>query len=338
MFHTTRYPSRMRFFRDSANGNHDNISPRDFPHLFAVCRGLDPQPQFQIIRIERLRGFDEYALYRFTNEPFENVEWNIIHRNMDGESRMGQMSVYRPRNNQNDESMRVRFQIHNIFLGSRDMIFPIVILDNFTCLPFTNAVIIPRNARVLHDSPYTRNDPNLTIHYLMDRHNFLITNFNLTNRVIDRLDSYRRNQSYNRDHDRDWYNDYPHDFPLEDREYDTVFHNHSAAGGGAARSIRNTRQDTPPITPPPPARDNPRDNPRSRPVVTEVSLQAFTIQALINHAISESMTCPISMNPIQKSTACVTSCQHIFERDSIAHWLSDHTNCPVCRQATSICN
>jgi SUMO ligase MMS21 Smc5/6 complex component len=50
------------------------------------------------------------------------------------------------------------------------------------------------------------------------------------------------------------------------------------------------------------------------------------------------MTCPISMNPIAKASACVLSCQHVFERDSITHWLSDHENCPVCRQTSAICN
>jgi SUMO ligase MMS21 Smc5/6 complex component len=68
-----------------------------------------------------------------------------------------------------------------------------------------------------------------------------------------------------------------------------------------------------------------------------MGLQAFTIQALISHAIKENMTCPISMNPIEQRTACVTSCQHIFDRASIQRWLQDNTTCPVCRQDASVC-
>jgi hypothetical protein len=42
--------------------------------------------------------------------------------------------------------------------------------------------------------------------------------------------------------------------------------------------------------------------------------------------------CPITMEPIQKSTAAVTSCGHVFQKEAITHWMQDHDTCPECRQ------
>ena len=348
----------MRFFRDSPNGNYDNIHPSEFPHVFATCRSIDPQPQFQIIRVERMRGYDEYAVYRFINVDFEPTEWNVIHNGNAEDNLMGQMVVYRQGNNPNENTSRVRFQIRNIFLVSREDALPIVLLDSFDVLPRPNVLILPANTRYNHrqDYNYPRSDPNYTTHFLIDRENFLIPNNGLTNRVIDRLD-YMRARRFNRGNDRDWYSDIPNQeaydsddnynhrgrFWNPERNHDDFIPFHAAGAGE-----RPARRRFPPRTPtrqpvnvvwggePPPA---PLPAAAAAAIVASpITLHAFTIQALINHAIAEQMTCPISMNPINKDTACVTSCQHIFERDSIQHWLSDHTSCPVCRQATQICS
>jgi hypothetical protein len=340
----------MRFFRDSAHGNYMNVHPRDFPHRFVTCRGLDPTPQFQMIRIERMRGHDDQAHYRFINEALENVEWNIIYQGNREDAYMGEMMVYRPGNNPNEQSIQTRFQIRNIYLASRDDIYPVVMFDNPRVLPHANVVVIPRNVREV--PLYGRNDPNYVVNFLMDRENFLIESFGLSNRVIDRLDDYR-NHPFHRTRERNWYernsemdsyrDDYFDDSDID--SYRSPRYASIAAGGAGAGTDRRTRRRSIPRTPPIreiPDFHQPAAASTSAAAVAAstrpVTLQAFTIQALINHAVSENMTCPISMNTIQKSTACVTSCQHIFERDSIARWLTDHTNCPVCRQATSICN
>jgi hypothetical protein len=366
MFHhdTLINRHRMRFFRDSMNGNYDNMHPDDFPHIFATCRGLDPQPSFQILRVERMRGYDEQAVYRLIEEqPQVHREWNIFHDGNPEDSLMGQMQIYRPGNNPNELTSRVRFHIRNIYLISRNETFPVVMFDNFDVLPRATAVILPTNAHLTtrDNYNYPRGDPNFTSHYLMDQSNFMNPNMNLTNRVIDIIDR-MRSRRFNIDNDRGWYggipdryeNDIRRYYDDDDRrwrdrspEYDYDFHHPIAAGAGV-RSRRHRGQ-TPPQTPPRrpsahpvnvvwggepmPAAAAPNPAP-ARPI----SLQAFTIQALINHAIAEQMTCPISMNPIVKDTACVTTCQHIFERDSIQQWLTGHTNCPVCRQTTSICS
>jgi hypothetical protein len=44
----------------------------------------------------------------------------------------------------------------------------------------------------------------------------------------------------------------------------------------------------------------------------------------------ESDLCPITCAPI--STAGITSCGHVFERDAILSWLSTRNTCPVCRR------
>ena len=53
---------------------------------------------------------------------------------------------------------------------------------------------------------------------------------------------------------------------------------------------------------------------------------------LIEKAIREGATCPISMNPIQRTTAYVTDCNHVFERSSIERWLTTNSTCPYCRE------
>jgi len=49
-------------------------------------------------------------------------------------------------------------------------------------------------------------------------------------------------------------------------------------------------------------------------------------------AISKNEICPISSEPITKDTGTVTSCGHVFCKDSIDQWLSIKNECPVCKQ------
>ena len=48
----------------------------------------------------------------------------------------------------------------------------------------------------------------------------------------------------------------------------------------------------------------------------------------------ESDVCPITNAPI--STAGITSCGHMFEREAILFWLSTRNTCPVCRRQCMI--
>jgi len=47
-------------------------------------------------------------------------------------------------------------------------------------------------------------------------------------------------------------------------------------------------------------------------------------------------TCPITMEPIKKAAAAITSCGHVFQKEAIAEWMEGHDTCPECRQPCSI--
>jgi hypothetical protein len=68
-------------------------------------------------------------------------------------------------------------------------------------------------------------------------------------------------------------------------------------------------------------------------------LPTYVKTLLIDNAISKEECCPITMEPISKETASVTTCFHVFETSSIETWLNDEKNnskCPVCKQQCKI--
>jgi hypothetical protein len=69
-----------------------------------------------------------------------------------------------------------------------------------------------------------------------------------------------------------------------------------------------------------------------KPKLTISSIPTFVVNTLLEAAIQEKRECSITMEPITKETAAVTSCYHIFNRDAIAIWLASTTSCPVCKQ------
>ena len=61
----------------------------------------------------------------------------------------------------------------------------------------------------------------------------------------------------------------------------------------------------------------------------------YISDVIIKHAIENGETCPITMEPLEKSTTVVTSCFHFFEKSAIETWLNNKSNgskCPVCKQ------
>jgi hypothetical protein len=61
-------------------------------------------------------------------------------------------------------------------------------------------------------------------------------------------------------------------------------------------------------------------------------------EILIKEAERNGECCTISFEKIQLATAAVTSCGHVFHRESIAEWLKNNAKkaCPSCRQACTI--
>ena len=55
------------------------------------------------------------------------------------------------------------------------------------------------------------------------------------------------------------------------------------------------------------------------------------IDLIVNNEIAKGAICPISMEEIEKETAVVTNCFHVFSRDNIEYWLQSKNFCPVCK-------
>jgi SUMO ligase MMS21 Smc5/6 complex component len=62
-------------------------------------------------------------------------------------------------------------------------------------------------------------------------------------------------------------------------------------------------------------------------------LQKRVADIMIAHAIQSKETCPITMEPINSASACVSPCYHCFQAEAIRTWLSTNSTCPVCREA-----
>lgn len=75
--------------------------------------------------------------------------------------------------------------------------------------------------------------------------------------------------------------------------------------------------------------------PAPQPPPQPQTVPKFVADALIRDAVSRSVTCPITMEPLNPATTAVTSCFHLFDRDAIAAWLATADNaCAVCKQRT----
>jgi hypothetical protein len=100
-------------------------------------------------------------------------------------------------------------------------------------------------------------------------------------------------------------------------------------------SRRQTNYPRPPTPPPPPP---------PRIVEVQVPVERIVIQTrvqtlpkavgdiLLASARQGSESCPIAATPFKEcDKICVTSCFHVFEKESLTRWRADHTSCPVCR-------
>ena len=105
----------------------------------------------------------------------------------------------------------------------------------------------------------------------------------------------------------------------------------------AIEITRNYREQSPslpvvqepqPLTQPPPIQ-----RVKETKETTETRVPKHVHDALLRDAKSGTESCPISMNTYSECKALsMTSCFHIFDKDSIDHWLQSNTTCPVCRK------
>ena len=66
------------------------------------------------------------------------------------------------------------------------------------------------------------------------------------------------------------------------------------------------------------------------------SIPAFVAALLIEDAIKEKKDCSITLEPITKETAIVTTCYHVFDKKAITTWLENKTTCPLCKQVCGL--
>jgi hypothetical protein len=62
------------------------------------------------------------------------------------------------------------------------------------------------------------------------------------------------------------------------------------------------------------------------------------IDMIINDAITKEEKCPIELEILTIENSVLTSCYHVFTKNSISVWLSTHKKCPVCREECIIWN
>jgi hypothetical protein len=291
------------------------VPNEEFPELFAVCRSSVPFLQFQILSLDQ-SGFSgnggRYCTF-IENERIRNT--NFIMRNhengrRDGSFMVGQIHAASREVDHYQPPTRVRFEVRRIFLESQNIRIPVVFIDPILILPKPKNLVVPINA---------------------ERREHEDTQFNhmLQNEVLN-----QNNYSYINPHDRDyealyqqrdtmWNDEYEYRSPRQNRRTrvvgsvphtpptrprgDESFIVWSEEGAAVRAEVRNT-----------------------------VQLSRFTVNAILNQAILEEMTCPISMARIEKDSAVVTGCQHVFQRESIIRWLTDHNTCPVCRAHTTV--
>jgi hypothetical protein len=71
----------------------------------------------------------------------------------------------------------------------------------------------------------------------------------------------------------------------------------------------------------------------SAPAPPLTQIPKFVTDALKRDAISTNYLCPITMEPL--SDAAITSCYHIFDRESIVRSLRTSRVCPMCREVVT---
>ena len=308
-----------------------------FPHHFAICRSIHPV-QFQLLTIvPDIDHIYEREHYHIENDHLDNPDpmYLDLQPMYEGGTSTGDFYMSSPRHHQG-QGMRVRYEIQPMFLRNNQYVIPIVLLDSLIGIPRPEMLILPYNAERQADR--ANEDPHVMMNYLRNQNNFAQPRH---------LDQERARLSFHHNYDGNMnrYIQIPLMYP---NEYDRYYQNDEQFNNRAQtppRHVGRTRRNSVYRAPAAAAVGagagavHVEEVPRLQPpqVQRPMALQAFTIQALISHAIKENMTCPISMNAIEPRTACVTSCQHIFERDAIQRWFQENTSCPVCRQEASVC-
>lgn len=69
------------------------------------------------------------------------------------------------------------------------------------------------------------------------------------------------------------------------------------------------------------------------------SIPKHLIEAVLRDASSRGEVCPITYEPIDMTSSAITSCFHVFDRESIDKWIINPANgdkCPVCKSQCNV--
>jgi hypothetical protein len=69
------------------------------------------------------------------------------------------------------------------------------------------------------------------------------------------------------------------------------------------------------------------------------SIPKHLIEAVLRDASSRGEVCPITYEPIDMTSSAITSCFHVFDRESIDKWILNPANgdkCPVCKSQCNV--
>jgi hypothetical protein len=288
-----------------------------------------------------------------------------------GQYTYGEIEIVRSLSNYNTESFNATFEMRHLYLTNNYNHIPVVLFYTEymrDLYPQSSILITPVNMPEIYNSnilDMSSNRPGTIRDFLLEHRDDVYIrdpqNTRQDRRELYNYLNFRTNEYSDNYIPRDWHYTRTPSPPLPPTRRDrrrTLTRSMIAAGASlpnsmigagageytipyeedddvntTARTLLNIRE-APSQRTPPSTREPASSTSRNvRPLV----LQSFTIKAIIDHAIQEQMTCPISLAPIEKSSACVTSCQHVFNRENIEQWLADNSTCPVCRQQTQIC-
>lgn len=287
----------------------------NFPHIFAVIRGQAIQgPCIQILQSEERNGYSFIQNLRRPDEFFEAELRRVQTYQLDP-------TIYTVRyktDQYNREAAEVKFWSLPFYYRIRNERIPLIEFQYRSWIP-DDYIQIP-----------IRSNSNEVLH--------------ICERIeMERLFEIRREEDRNRDIYRppilwggedDW----------DDRASSQNYRDLIGAGAGTRRSRYRTpspRRDSyyppariPYTPPPPPPEPEVRIIPVER-IVTQIRTQPIPKhigEILLANARRGADSCPIAALTFSEcDKICVSSCFHIFDKESLERWMTTSTSCPVCR-------
>lgn len=297
-----------------------------FPDEFAVCRISNPFLQFQILQhvVERVNGNTEVSKFI---ESSRSPDKDIVILNEEETDYMVGITEARPYSARSEQRgypeqyEQCRFEVFKLYLASTitHRRIQIIFMNDMKFLPAPKILIVPTNC-VRQGSDEGRE---ITIALKRDVLN--------VNHYSHRRVPFRALQ---RDPDLQR-------LTLGESSISILSLNSDIPDTRPSvilqRNIQTEQaQPQPQPQSQPQTQSQPQSQPQSQAQAQAQQLNQYTIKAILNQVLMDEMVCPISMSRIEKATASVSICQHVFQKDHIIQWLQRHNTCPVCRTKLTV--